>query len=99
MIVIKFSNFFVKVSNYCDFLKKESEENSYQVHSMLKKSKIFKIEVHYCVEHCGINFFCHSIFRNVVIDPQLQTSLNAYFEEFSKIFKYCRNCTLEASFC
>jgi len=39
---------------------------------------------------------CHSIFRNVVIDPQFQTSTKFYFPKKIKVFKQGRNYTFKA---
>jgi len=37
--------------------QRKNEENSYQIQIMLKKFEIFKIEVHYNIEHFGVRIF------------------------------------------
>jgi len=40
---------------------RNNEENPYQIQIEFKKSKIFKIEVHYSVEHCGVRKIFESL--------------------------------------
>jgi len=60
--VLKISNFFLKIWNYREFLRK-NEENWYQIQNVLKKYENFILGVFFSVEIHGIKQSYHNILK------------------------------------